>query len=487
MRLASWLLCIGLAASGMEGSAQDAPPQAPAEGAVEVELAVDLSHVSLRQAEIIRLLIRAARVMDALYQQQLARDGFYPADLGWEEFDAWDHPAGRHPLTRIERKPDGALDAVPYHYAWSRELGYAARLLARAAEVTGDEALRTYLTSQARAFITGDYARAQAAWQALRGSDLDVVIGPLGSGADREFGLKAAFGAYVLLRDWEWGARLARLAVFLPQLQHSLPVSGAFKAEVPDVGTKLAVYDLLYQAGHAGAPEASPEMSAGSGTRRLKLRNVMQARFDAMVLPAARTLLAPEQIHHARFEAWFLNAMFHDMSHSLGMRRTIDGRSTVHLALREHAATIEEAKAAVLSLWMADWLRARNELDETTRLDHYVSFLAQIFHVVHLDPYGAAGEARRLVFNYFRDWGAFRHDAESGLYRVDELAMSQAIETLAGQLLTLQGSGDYEGAAGFIEAMASARPELRAALEELRTAEIPAALRFVQGEESLGL
>jgi hypothetical protein len=493
MRLASCLLGIGLAAGAVAAVAQQAQPVPDAGDAVEVELAVDLGHLSLRQVEIIRLLVRAARVMDALYQQQIAEGGFYPPDLDWQELDAWDHAASRNPYTRIERGPGGELEAVPYHEAWPRELGYAARLLARAGELTGDEALRTYLTLQARAFITGDYARAHAAWRALRGSDLDFVIGPLGTGADREFGLKAAFGAYVLLRDWDWGARLARFTVFLPELQHSLPVSAAFKAEVPEVDVKLSVYDLLYQAGYgtagSGGLEASVGLRAGQqqSPRRLQLRNVMQARFDAVVLPLAGALIVPEQARHVRFEAWFLNAMLQEMGHSLGLRRTIDDRGTVRLALREHADTIEEAKAAVLALWMSDWLRARGELAETTRLEHYASFLAHIFFGSHLDAYDAGGQARVLLFNYFRDFGAFRRDPASGLYRVDETGMMQAVEMLAAQLLTLQGSGDHEGAAALIEAMAEARPEFRGALEQLRAAGVPAALVIVQGEELLGL
>jgi len=490
MRRILLLLCLGLA-----GGAIAAPQEHDPAAAVEVNLEADLAHLSLRQVEIVRILIRAAQIMDELYRQQVAPDGFYPADMGRHEFEAWADPAAASPHTRVRRDPQGRLEAVPYHEAWPVALGRAARLLARAAELTTDETLRHYLTLRARALITGGHTRADAAWAVVRYSEIDVLIGPIGLDADREFGLKAGFGAYILLRDWAWGARLARFTVFLPKMQHDLPVSAAFKSEVPNVDLKLGVYDLLYQAG-AGAARAvpvGPEMAGDprvrleNGPRRLQLRNVMRARYDKLVLPVADTLIVPEQRAAASFETFFLNTMLHEMAHSLGMSMTIDGRSTVSAALREHADTIEEAKAAVLSLWIVDWLHARGELPDTTRTAHYVSFLASVLRTIQLDAHNPVGQARLLLFNYFRDWGAFRRDADSGLYRIDEADMGRAIEALAAHVLTIQGSGDYAGAAGLIESMAVMRHGFRADLDRLAAAGIPAKLVFRQGEDLLGL
>lgn len=476
------LLCI-LPVVGMTAPVEPAAAQ-PAGRTVEVDLQADVARVSLRQAEMIRLLIEAARITEGIYARQLAPDGFYPADMSRAEFEAWDDPAARRPYTLVRRDPFGALEAVPYHEAWPRELGRAARLLARAAELTGDEALRSYLTLRARALFTGDHARADAAWAATRNSDIDVLIGPIGADADREYGLKAGFGAYVLLRDWAWGARLAGLTVFLPELQHSLPVSEAFKSEVPDVDIKLAVYDLLYQAGY-GVGEARLRLQ--QGTRRLLLQNVMRARYEALVLPVADVLVAAEQRPAVRFEAYFLDTTLREMALGLGPSRTLDGRATVGEALREHGDTLDEVKGAVLSLWMAGCLHARGELPETTLQEHYVSFLAGLLRAAGQDAWSAAGQARLLMFNFFRDWGAFRRDAATGRYHVDEAAMGPAIEALASQVLTLQGGGDHAGAAQLVDTMAVVRPELRADLERLAAADIPVRVVFRQGEHLLGL
>jgi hypothetical protein len=472
-------LAVGISAMPVAAGADGAFPPP---GAVEAELNADLGGVSLRQAAVLRTLIRAAQVIDHLHDAQQDDNGFYPADMSREEFERWRDPAGRDPYTVVRRGADGALEAVPYHEAWSRELSRVARLLAEAAAATRDEALRHYLTLRARALITGDYGRAETAWSAMRDSDIDVLIGPIGRGADPEFRIKAGFGAYVMLRDWGWGARLAAFTVFLPKIQDSLPVSPAFRAEVPDVDMKMAVYDLLFHAGAVAGGEV-PLQRPG----RLQLRNVARARFDALVRPVADLMIVPGQRPQARFDAWFLNAMFHDMAQRLGLRDTVTGRGPVRLALGEHADTIEETKAAVLSLWIAQWLHDSGELPETLLAEHYTSFLADGFRAAHLDPHGPAGRARMLVLNYFRDWGAFRRDGETGRYHIDTVSMAPAIEALAAHVLTIQGSGDREGAAALIETMAQPRADTALDLERLAAAGVPANVIFRPGEALLGL
>lgn len=475
-------LAVGIPAMPATGGADGAVPPP---GAVEAELDADLGGISLRQEAVLRTLVRAAQVVDQLHDAQQDENGFYPADMSREEFERWGDPAGRDPYTLVRRGADGGLEAVPYHEAWGRELGRVARLLAEAAAATRDEGLRHYLTLRARALITGDYGRAENAWSAMRDSDIDVLIGPISRDADAEFGLKAGFGAYVMLRDWGWGARLAAFTVFLPRIQDSLPVSPGFRAEVPDVDMKMAVYDLLFHAGAVAGSEV-PRLRPGNGPR-LQLRNVSRARFDALVRPLADHVIAPGQRPQVHFDAWFLNAMFHDMAQRLGMRDTVTGRGPVRLALGEHADIIEETKAAVLSLWIAQWLHDSGELPETTLAEHYTSFLADGFRAAHVDPHGPTGRARMLVHNYFRDWGAFRRDAETGRYQVDTISMAPAIEALAAHVLTIQGSGDREGAAALIESMAQPRADAALDLERLGAAGVPTMVLFRQRESVPGL
>jgi len=198
-------------------------------------------------------------------------------------------------------------------------------------------------------------------------------------------------------------------------------------------------------------------------------------------------MLVPEQREQVRFPAFFLDAMLREMAHALGPRRTVSSGIEVAAALGEQAGLVEAAKAAVLSLWMAAELHARGELPETRLAEHYASFLAGAFRAIQLDPGSDAGRAQLLLFNHFRDWGAFRRDPDSGLYRVQADEMARAVEALAAQLLTLQGSGDRAGAAALAQAMAVTRSDFRIDLQRLSAAGVPDAIVFRQGLEQLGL
>jgi hypothetical protein len=519
-----------------------APAASPAEARLAiyapVDLEVDLGGLSLQQVEIVRLLIRASEVMDALFWEQAWGDReallgsigdeatrrfaelnygpwdrldadrpfvegvgpkppgarFYPADMSREEFEAWDDPDKTDLYTLVRRDPDGRLYTVPYHLAWQQPLGVAARMLARAAELTRNESFRRYLSLRARALITDDYYPSDLAWMDMKDNDLDVVIGPIETYEDQLFGYKAAFESYVLLKDWEWSARLARFAVFLPELQKSLPVSEAFKAESPGTDSELNAYDVLYYAGRSNAGSKTiainlpndEHVQLEKGSRRLQLKNAMRAKFDTIMLPIAGELIAADQRRHVSFDAFFGNTMFHEVAHGLGVKHTVNGRGTVREALQEYAASMEENKADVLGLWMIGWLHERGELPGVELMDYYVTFLAGIFRSVRFGATSAHGRANMVRFNFFRDWGAFHRDAD-GHYRVDEAGMRAAIEALASQILVIQGSGDYRGAAWLTENLGVVDPALQADLDRLGAAGIPVDVVFRQGEAVLDL
>jgi hypothetical protein len=504
-----------------------------------VELQVDLGGLGLKQAEIVRLLIRAARIMDELFWQQawgdreallasledeptrhfvelnygpwdrLAGDRpfvagvgpkppgarFYPEGMTREEFEAWEEPRKTELYTLVRRDEFGELEVVPFHEAWRDELGMAARLLARAAELTSDEAFGRYLTLRARALITDDYYPSDMAWMDMKDNQLDVVIGAIETYEDQLFGYKAAYEAFVLLKDREWSARLARFATFLPELQQSLPVYESFKAEPPGSDSDLNAYDVLYYAGHSNAGSKTiainlpndEHVQLKKGARRLQLKNAMRAKFDAIMLPIAAELIVPEQRGRVNFEAFFGNTMFHEVAHGLGIKNTVNGRGTVREALREYAGSMEENKADVLGLFMIGWLHERGELPDAELMDYYVTFLAGIFRSIRFGATSAHGRANMVRFNYFRDWGAFHRDPASGAYRVDEAGMRRAIEALSAHILTLQGTGDYEGAAELTESQGVVGRRLQADLDRLEAAGIPVDVVFRQGEDVLGL
>lgn len=503
-----------------------------------VELTADLSALSDNQRALIAKLIEASEIMDDLFWKQaygdkdallnslqdentrrfaeinygpwdrLAGDrpfvdgigdkplgaNFYPADMTREEFEAWDNPDKRGLYSLVRRDTDGNLVLVPYHEAYRAELERAANLLREAAGLAEIESFARYLRMRADALLNDDFQPSDMAWMDMKDNIIEVVIGPIESYEDQLFGYRTAYESYVLLKDLEWSERLGRFAQYLPELQRGLPVPEEYKREMPGSDADLNAYDVLYYAGHSNAGSKTiainlpndEQVQLEKGTRRLQLKNAMQAKFDHILVPIADILIAEDQRKHITFDAFFSNTMFHEVAHGLGIKNTLDGSQTVREALLDHASSLEEGKADILGLYMVGELQKRGEL-EGELMDYYTTFLAGIFRSVRFGASSAHGKANMVRFNFFREAGAFSRDEETGTYRVNFEKMQQAVEDLSRLILTLQGDGDYKGVDRLVREKGIIDAGLQRDLDRLAEADIPVDIVFEQGVDVLGI
>ena len=506
----------------------------------DFELTTDLGHLSESQQQMIAVLIEASGIMDDLFWRQAFGDGhadwlasigdaearrfaelnygpwdrlandapfiegfgpkplganFYPPDMRKEEFESAYLPGKQGLYSLVRRDYAGKLVLVPYHVAYKDELQQAAELLREAADLAEDPAFATYLKLRAAALISDDFQASDLFWMDVKSNEIDVVIGPIETYEDRLFGYRAAYESYVLVKDMEWSDRLSRFALFLPELQEGLPVPDEYKRETPGTDSDLNAYDVVYYAGHSNAGSKTiainlpndEQVQLEKGTRRLQLKNAMQAKFEKILLPISDTLIDGAQRKHVTFDAFFSNVMFHEVAHGLGIKNTINGRGTVREALLDVASSMEEGKADVLGLYMVIELLEAGELGEADIMDYYVTFMAGIFRSIRFGAASAHGKANMVRFNFFEEQGAFVRDPESGTYRVDAERMTQAMTELSRLLLTLQGDGDYEGARELTGTMGVIGEQLQADLDRLTRAGIPVDITFRQGLAELGL
>jgi hypothetical protein len=420
----------------------------------------------------------------------------YPEDMSREELEkaAEAQPELTSLYTVVRRDENGALVAVPYSQAYAEEYRLAAERLREAAALAPTPDLRRYLEARADALLSDDYYESDLAWMEMKDNTLDVVIGPIETYEDQLFGYKAASAAHVLVKDLDWSARLERYAAFLPDLQRGLPVPDAYKRESPGSDADLGAYDTLYAAGDANAAVKAlafnlpndEKVQLEKGTRRVQLKSTMRAKFEKILVPIAGVLIAEGQRGHVTFDAFFANGMFHEVAHGLGIKNTLDGRSTVREALKEHYSALEEGKADVLGLYMEQALHERGELGDVDLRDNYVTFLASIFRSIRFGASSAHGVANLIRFNFFQEQGAFTRSTD-GLYSVDAEAFPKAVTNLAERLLVLQGDGDYAAVAAFVERYGAATATLEADLARLTAASIPVDIVYEQGLDVLGL
>jgi hypothetical protein len=418
---------------------------------------------------------------------------FYPADMTREEFEHWTESGKAGEYSYVRRDGSG-LALVPYSVMHGEELARAAALLREAAALADDDGLKRYLEARAAALLSDDYRPSDMAWMDMKDNRIDVVIGPIEHYEDRLFGYRTAFEAFVLIRDLDWSARLARYTTFLPDLQRGLPVPDRYKSEMPGSDADLNAYDAVYYAGDANAGAKTiainlpndEQVQLEKGTRRLQLRNAMRAKYDRILVPIAHELVAAESLDYITFNAFFSNVMFHEVAHGLGIKNTVDGSGTVRTALREYAGALEEAKADVLGLYMITELFRRGEMTEGRLLDHFVTFMAGLFRSVRFGASSAHGRANMMQFNYFADHGAFARGAD-GRYRVDADRMQDAVRSLAAKILILQGDGDYDRVRALLDGSGVIGDALAADLARLNAAGIPVDVVFEQGFEVLGI
>lgn len=418
---------------------------------------------------------------------------YYPPGMTKVEFEAEMAKGGAHAdslkslYTMVRRDAGGHLTAIPFSTFFAVQHGRAARRLDEAAALADDPGLRNYLTARARALRTDDYQPSDFAWMDMKNNTLDVVIGPIEVYEDELFGYKAADEAYVLVKDREWSRRLARYAAMLPMLQRGLPVGEELKRETPGTDSDLNAYDLVYASGQAntGAKTIAinlpndEDVQLKKGARRLQLKNAMRLKFDRIMMPIAGELIAEDQVKNVTFDSFFENVMFHEVAHGLGIKSTINGRGTVRDALKERYSALEEGKADILGLYMVRQLRERNELSDGRMEDNYVAFLASIFRSVRFGSGDAHGRANIAALNFLERLGAFTRET-SGRYRVNYDRMQNAMDALSQTILTLEGTGDYEGVGAFQREYGTISPTLKTDLARLNAKGIPVDIVYDQ-------
>ncbi|WP_412986436.1 dipeptidyl-peptidase 3 family protein [Pontimicrobium sp. IMCC45349] len=418
---------------------------------------------------------------------------FYPKDMTKEEFEAADIEDKSSIYNFVRRDEKGNLYSIPYHKQFEAEVKEVSALLLEASKLAEDEGLKKYLELRAQALLDDNYQPSDLAWMDMKTNTLDIVIGPIETYEDQMFGNKAAHEGYVLIKDMQWSAKLARFASFLPELQTGLPVDDAYKQETPGTDSDLNAYDVVYYAGDCNSGSKTiainlpndEEVQLQKGTRRLQLKNAMRAKFDKILLPISEVLIDPSQRKYITFDAFFANTMFHEVAHGLGIKNTINGKGTVRTSLKEHSSALEEGKADVLGLYMVQQLHKKGEIDGDMK-DYMTTFMASIFRSVRFGASSAHGKANMIRFNFFKDKGAFTRNAD-GTYKVNYDNMIVAMKDLSNLILTLQGNGDYNGVANLVAEKGLISDELQADLDRLSASNIPVDVIYEQGVKTLGL
>lgn len=420
---------------------------------------------------------------------------FYPTNMTKSEFEEWKSTDKASQYTIVRRDEAGQLASVPFSVAYSEQVEKAAKLLDQAAKLAENKQLNKYLTARAKSLRTDNYYPSDMVWMDMKNSNIDFVGGPIENYEDELFNYKTAFEAYILIKNHKETKFYNQFIKYLPKLQKSLPVQNKYKKEIPGKGSDIGVYNAIYYAGDCNAAGKTiainlpndPKVQLKKGSRKLMLKNVMEAKFNLIVKPISEVVIDPSQASLVTFNAFFQNTMFHEVAHGLGIKNTINKKGAVREALKEQYSGIEENKADILGLYMIGELVKLKALPKKALMENYVTFTAGIFRSVRFGASSSHGKANMATFNYFVESGAISRNDKTGYYTINEHAMKQAIKNISHEILVIQGNGDYESALKRATEKGIVSATLKKDLKRIDSKRIPRDLNFIQGPDVVGV
>ena len=513
-----------------------------------VELTADISSLPTNERQALARLVEAAKIFDSLFLRQvwsgnesmllaLAQDSselgrarlhyflvnkgpwsrldhnepfipgappkppqgsFYPPGSTKEAVESWikalptaERTRATGFFTTIRTGPDGRLTAVPYSIEYQAELGRVAALLREAAASTTQPTLKKYLEARAEALLSNDYYASDVAWMELDAT-IEPTIGPYEVYEDEWFNYKAAFEAFITLRDDAETVKLARFGSELQDIENNLPIEAKYRNPKLGAMAPIRVVNTVFSSGDAnrGVQTAAfnlpndERVIEEKGSKRVMLKNNQEAKFRMVLQPIAKVALAPADQANVSFEAFFTHILMHELMHGLGPHNiSVGGRATtVRQELKETYSAIEEAKADVSGLFALQFLVERGKLDKTLEATMYTTYLASMFRSIRFGINEAHGRGVAMQLNYFLDNGGVTV-ASDGTFGVNAARARQNVIDLTRDIMTLQAVGGYTDATQMIGKLAVIRPTVQIVLDRLKDVPVDIEPRFVTASE----
>ncbi|HEX8922717.1 MAG TPA: hypothetical protein VF766_14675, partial [Pyrinomonadaceae bacterium] len=325
-------------------------------GTTKEELEAFLNAHPEKRASILDLRTVVRRATAESLRQDIAKLRQYPAL-------ATLHPGLQAELTRLLARPNPkSFYAVPYSLAYADKLVRAHALLNEAANLVekDDEEFARYLRNRSRDLLTDDYESGDAAWVTSRFKNLNAQIGSYEVYADDLYGVKTFFAFSLLSTRSQETEALRKAMKGLQALEDSLPYERHKKVreDIP-----VGVYDIVADFGQArGGNTATilPNESflARRYGRTILLRSNIMRNPDLFGGTSKRWEAAVAPAHHQELtsEGNFYRTLWHEVGHYLGVDVTKTGQD-LDVALQENSSAMEEMKADLVSLFVAEALR----------------------------------------------------------------------------------------------------------------------------------
>ncbi len=381
------------------------------------------------------------------------------------------HPGLQDELTRLQndqRRPLPRLKipsfyAVPYSVAYADDLMKAFGLLNEAADAVekDDEEFARFLRNRSRDLLSDDYESGDAAWVTGRFKNLNAQIGSYETYDDELYGVKTFFAFSLLATRSQETTALRQAMRGLQSLEDSLPYDHhkKIREDIP-----VGVYDVVADFGQARGGNTATILPNESYLARRYGRTIL-LRANIMREPNIFTgtertweaAIAPEHKNDLTSDGNFYRTLWHEVGHYLGVDRTKDNRD-LDDALQDDANTLEEMKADLVSLFVAEALHQQGYYNDVQLRSVYAGGILRVLQnnkPRRDQPYNTM---QLMQWNFFLKNGLLSF--ENGKLRIHYDKYHSVVGKLLAKVLEVQYTGDKAGADRFIDQYAVWKDEL---------------------------
>jgi len=362
-----------------------------------------------------------------------------------------------HPklLGELQRVQPGALYSVPYSVAYADDLMKAYFLLNDAADAVqkDDDEFARYLRNRARDLLSDDYESGDASWVTGRFKNLNAQIGSYETYDDELFGVKTFFSFCIFQNRQQETTALRQAMKGLQSLEDSLPYQNHKKVreDIP-----VGVYDVVADFGQSRGGNTATILPNESYLARRYGRTIL-LRANIMRDPSifegterALTAAIGEQAKDLTPDGNFYRTLWHEVGHYLGVDRTRDGRD-LDEALQDNSNTLEEMKADLVSLFVADALHKQGYYTDAQLRSVYAGGILRVLQNNRPRRDQPYNTMQLMQWNFFLENGLLSFDPARKTMHINYDKYHEVVGKMLEKTLAVQYEGDKAASDKFID------------------------------------
>ena len=353
-------------------------------------------------------------------------------------------------------KPGANVYSVPYSLAYADDLMKAYGLLNEAADAVekDDEEFARYLRNRARDLLSNDYESGDASWVTGRFKNLNAQIGSYETYDDELFGVKTFFSFCLFQTRQDETTALRQAMKGIQALEDSLPYKNHKKVreDIP-----VGVYDVVADFGQSRGGNTATILPNESYLARRYGRTIL-LRANIMRDPSifegtSKTLAAAigeQQAKELTPDGNFYRTLWHEVGHYLGVDRTKDGRE-LDEALQDNANALEEMKADLVSLFVADALHKQGYYTDAQLRSVYAGGILRVLQNNRPRRDQPYNTMQLMQWNFYLENGLLSFDPATKTLHVNYDKYHDVVGKMLEQTLAVQYEGDKAASDKFID------------------------------------